>query len=187
MYLNSKLHILKFFYLFHKKYIPDRHFELLETDTDSIYFSISKKNLDDCVSPDLKSNYFRDKLKWLTSEVCPEYEKAFIQCKIENKEWDARPCCSSFEAFNKKTLSKMKVEYEGKNQVCLASKSYFCKTETNKQVCKGVPIAQNPLTFDQYLNVLEITKPLLVEKKSRRVFSTGQFNVCQFRIFIQNQ
>ena len=165
VYLNSKLHMLKFFYLFLKKYIPDRHFELLETDTDSIYFSISKENVDDCVSLHLKSNYFRDKLKWLTSEVCPEHEEAFIQCKIENKEWDTRPCCSSFEAFDKRTLGKMKVEYEGKNQVCLASKFYFCQGETNKQVCKGVSIAQNPLTFDQYLNVLETNKSLLVENQ----------------------
>ena len=60
VYLNSKLHMLKFFYLFLKKYIPDCHFELLEIDTDSIYFSISKKNMDDCVTPHLKPNYFRD-------------------------------------------------------------------------------------------------------------------------------
>ena len=79
VYLNSKLHMLKFFYLFLKKYIPDRHFELLETDTDSIYFSISKENLDDCVPPHLKASYFRDKLKWLTSEVCPNHEETFIQ------------------------------------------------------------------------------------------------------------
>ena len=168
VYLNSKLHVLKFFYLFLKKYIPDRHFELLETDTNSIYFSISKENLDDYVPPHLKPNYFRDKLKWLTSKVCPEHEEAFIQCKIENKEWDARPCCSSFVAFDNRTLGKMKVEYEGDNQVCLASKSYFCEGETNKQVCKRVPNAQNHLTFDQYLNVLETNKPLLVENREFR-------------------
>ena len=62
----------------------------------------------------------------------------------------------------------MKVEYEGKNQLCLASKFYFCQGETNKQVCKGVSIAQNPLTFDQYLNVLETNKPLLVENRGFR-------------------
>ena len=65
VYLNSKLHMLKFFYLFLKKYIPDRHFKLLETDTDSIYFSISKENLDECVPPHLKASYLHDKLKWL--------------------------------------------------------------------------------------------------------------------------
>ena len=68
----------------------------------------------------------------------------------------------------KKTLGKMKLEYEGDNQICLTSKSYFCEGETNKQVCKGVSIAQNPLTFDQYVRVLEIGKPLLVENRGFR-------------------
>ena len=82
VYLDTKLHMLKFFYLFLKKYVPDRYFELLETDTDSIYFSINKKNLDDCVPRHLKSNYRINKLKWLTSEACPKHEEAYIQCKM---------------------------------------------------------------------------------------------------------
>ena len=48
VYLNSKLHMLKFFYLFLKKYIPDRCFELLESDTDLLCFSISRQSLNDC-------------------------------------------------------------------------------------------------------------------------------------------
>ena len=118
VYLNSKLHMLKFFYLFLKKYIPDRHFELLEIDTDFIYFSISKENLDDCVPTHLKAIYFRDKLKWLTSEVCPNHEETFIQRKLEGEKWDAQPCCTTFELFDKRTLGKMKLEYEGDNQIC---------------------------------------------------------------------
>ena len=62
----------------------------------------------------------------------------------------------------------MKLEYEGDNQICLALKSYFCKGETNKKVSKGVSIAQNPLTFDQYLNVLETNKPLLIGNRGFR-------------------
>ena len=164
--------MLKFFYLFLKKYIPDRHFELLETDTDSIYFSISKENLDNCVPPHLKASYFRDNLKWLTLEVCPNHKETFIQRKLEGEEWDAQPCCISFELFYKITLGKMKLKYEGDNQICLASKSYFCKGETNKQVCKGMSIAQNPLIFDQYVRVLETGKPLLVENRGFRSKNT---------------
>ena len=94
--------MLKLFYLFLKKYIPDQHFELLESDTDSIYFSIGKEKLDDCVSLHLKGNYFQDKLMWLTFKACPEQEEAFIQCKIQGKEWDMHPCCSTFETFDKR-------------------------------------------------------------------------------------
>ena len=85
--------MLKFFHLFLKKYIPDRHFKLLETNTYNTYFlllvkiSISKKNLDDCVPPHLKANYWKDKLKWLTSEVYSKHEEAYIRCKIQDDEW----------------------------------------------------------------------------------------------------
>ena len=65
VYLNSKLHMLKFFYCFLKKYIPERCFELLKSDTDSMYFAISRRSLDDCVLKDLKEEYSRARLCWL--------------------------------------------------------------------------------------------------------------------------
>ena len=46
VHLNSKLHMLKFFYCFLKKCIPERCFDLLESDTDSIYFTISRRSLE---------------------------------------------------------------------------------------------------------------------------------------------
>ena len=49
VYLNSKLHMLKFFYCFMKKYISEHCFKLLENDTDSMYFAISHCSLDDSV------------------------------------------------------------------------------------------------------------------------------------------
>ena len=58
VYLNSKLHMLKFFYCFLKKYIPERCFELLESNTDSMYFAISRRSLDNCVPEDVKEEYF---------------------------------------------------------------------------------------------------------------------------------
>ena len=139
--------MLNFFYLFLKKYIPDRHFELLETDTDSIYFSISKENLDDCVSPHLKPNYFREKLKWLTSEVCPEHEEVLIQCKIENKEWDTRPCCSSFEAFDKRTLGKRRWNMKEKTKFDLLPSPIFPKEKRTNKYVKGclLPRTLSPL------------------------------------------
>ena len=36
----------KLFYCFLKKYIPEHCFELLESDTDSMYFAISRRSLD---------------------------------------------------------------------------------------------------------------------------------------------
>ena len=59
--MNAKLHMLKFYCLFLKKFIPDCHFQLIEFDTDSYYFSISKDSLDDCVPVNLRREYFTEK------------------------------------------------------------------------------------------------------------------------------
>ena len=44
----------------------------------------------------------------------------------------------------------MKTEYEGEKVVALTCKTYFCEGKSKKQVCKGVSIRQNPLTFEKY-------------------------------------
>ena len=49
----------------------------------------------------------------------------------------------------------MKVKYKGTAQVSLTSKLYFCLGKTKKQFSKGVSIFQNPLSFEQYVNVLK--------------------------------
>ena len=118
--------MLKFFYLFLKKYIPDRCFELLESDTDLLYFSISRQSLDDCVPEQLKEAYFKDKLTWMPADACPSHTNNYIQKKIAGEDWPASECCSDFNKFEQRTLGKMKQKFSGNQQICLASKSYFC-------------------------------------------------------------
>ena len=183
VYLNSKF--VKILLSVSQKIHSGSSFQTVRNRYRFYLFSISKENLDDCVPPHLKASYFRDKLKWLTLEVSSNHEETFIQRKLEGEEWDAQPCCTSFELFDKKTLGKMKLEYKGDNQICLASKSYFCKGEI-KQVCKGVSIAQNPLTFDQYLNVLETNKPLLVENRGFRSKEHQIFSYIQKKRGLSN-
>ena len=142
-----------------KKYIPDRCFEILESDTDSMYFSLSRESLDDCVPEELKTSYFRDKLIWMPAEACPKHEEQYIECRSKGKLWTMEQCCLDFHSFDKRSLGKMKVEYKGTAQVSLTSKSYICSGETKKQVCKGVSIFQNPLSFEQYVNVLKNNTP----------------------------
>ena len=179
VYLNSKLHMLKFFYLFLKKYIPDRCFEMLESDTDSMYFRLTRESLDDCVLEELKTSHFRDKLIWMPAEACPRHEEQYIECRCKGKPWTMEQCCLDFHSFDKRSLGKMKVEYKGTAKVSLTSKSYFCSGETKKQVCKGVSIFQNPLSFEQYVNVLRNNTPLEItncgfRSRNHQVFSYKQ-------------
>ena len=159
VYLNSKLHMLKFFYCSLKKYIPKRYFELLKSYTDLMYFAISRRSLDDCVPEHLKAEYFRARLRWLPAEACPKYAESYIQQRTINQIWKKDECCEKYYRFTQRTLGLMKVEYSGTKQISLTSKTYFCVGDKNKQVSKGVCIYQNPLAFNQYCNVLESNQP----------------------------
>ena len=70
--------MLKFFYCFLKKYVPERCFELLESDTDSMYFAISRRSLDDCVPEDVKKEYFRATLSWLPAETYSQHADIYL-------------------------------------------------------------------------------------------------------------
>ena len=89
VYLNSKLlHTLKFFYWFLKKYVSECYFELLESDTDSMYFAINRRSLDDCVPENLKEEYFRAKLCWLPAEACLQHTESYIKQRTASKDWE---------------------------------------------------------------------------------------------------
>ena len=140
VYLTSKLHMLKFSYLFLKKYILDHCFEMLESDTDAMYFSLSRESIDDFVPEELKTSYFQDKLIWMPAEACSKYDEQYIECRSKDKPWMMEQCCLVFHSFDKRSLEKTKEEYKDTAHVSLTSKSYFCSGKTKKQVCKDVSI-----------------------------------------------
>ena len=155
VYLEAKLHILKFFYHFLDKYIPKKCYSLIESDTDSLYFSISRDSLDDCVPQHLKEEYFREKRKYMPAECCDECLSKFIDVKVSGGIWTSPSCCQKRNAFDTRVLGLMKTEYEGEKAVALTCKTYFCEGKSKKQVCKGVSIRQNPLTFERYFQAHE--------------------------------
>ena len=171
--------MLKFFYCFLKKYIPERCFELLESDTDSMYFAISRRSVDNCVPEHLKAEYFRARLRWLPAEACPEHVQSYIRQRTTNQIWKKEECCEKYYTFTQRTLGLMKVEYSGTKQISLTSKTYFCVGDKNKQVSKGVCIRQNPLTFNEYRNVLKNNQPHSITNRGfcshqSRIFSYAQ-------------
>ena len=115
VYLNSKLHMLKFFLLFFKKIHTRTLFRLLESDADSLYFAISRLSLDDCVPEHLKEEYFWARLCWLPAEACPKHRKSYVQQRIAGQVWKKDECCEKYNKFTQRTLGLMKVEYSGKH------------------------------------------------------------------------
>ena len=73
----------------------------------------------------------------------------------------------------------MKIEYSGTKQISLTSKTYFCVGDKNKQVSKGVCIRQNPLTFNQYRNVLESNQPHSITNRGFCSYQSRIFSYVQ--------
>ena len=53
VYQLAKLRILEFYHDFMDRYIDRQDFELIQMDTDSLYFALSANKLDDVVKPEL--------------------------------------------------------------------------------------------------------------------------------------
>ena len=154
-YMNAKLHMLKFYYLFLKKFIPDRHFQLIKSDTDSYYFSFSKDSLDDCVPGNLRREYFTEKRLWMPTEVCDHHLKELVETKVSGNKWSPPTCCKERYIFQKRVGGLFRVEYEKEKALALTCKTYFCAGIQHKQVSKGISLRQNPFTIDKYFQVLK--------------------------------
>ena len=162
VYLEAKIHIFKFFYHFLVKYILKKCYSLIESDADSLYFSISRDSSDDCVLQHFKEKYFREKRKYMPAECCDECLNKFIDVRVPRGIWTPPPCCQKRNAFDTRVLGLMKTEYEGEKAVALTCKTYFCQGKSKKQVCKGVSIRQNPSAFEKYFLAFDSMQPLTV-------------------------
>ena len=94
--------MLKFYYLFLKKYLEDKCFTPLFSDTNSIYVAISRPTLDDCVKPSLRKEYFTVKRKCMPADSCNDHFDEYLECKLNKKDWKPSKCV--------KILRNMKTE-----------------------------------------------------------------------------
>ncbi|KAJ8300926.1 hypothetical protein KUTeg_022445 [Tegillarca granosa] len=85
------------------KYIGRNNFELIETDTDSIYFALAFSNLQKLIKPGYKE----------------KYDKRFKDF------WFPRTCCKNHSLYDLPTPGLFKLEFEGNEMVGLCSKTYI--------------------------------------------------------------
>jgi G:T-mismatch repair DNA endonuclease (very short patch repair protein) len=171
VYQYAKLKMLAFYYDFLVKFIDKRKFELCEMDTDSYYFVLSEKKLDDAVYPNMREEYFTERHLWLPSESCDiqHHRETYIACRTNNYPWFPQPCCESRLVYDKRTPGLFKVEWEGTEMTSLNSKCYLGRGENCKLSCKGVIQKQNPLSSDTYNNVLHTRGTHMVTNKGFKV------------------
>jgi len=96
VYQLAKLRILEFYHDFLDHFVDRKDFELIEMDSDTLYFALSPNKIDDVVRPELKAEFDNRKNDWLA--------------------WDT---------WSNRTPGLFKLEFEGHRAIALCSKCYF--------------------------------------------------------------
>ena len=129
VYQLAKLRMLQFYYEFLDYYLDRRDFELIQMDTDSMYFALAHDKFEEAIKPELKEQFEVDKKSWLA--------------------WDK---------WSNRTPGLFKFEKEGTRAIALCSKCYLVEDEVGGQAkmsSKGVNKKQNELRWERYERALE--------------------------------
>ena len=150
----AKLLMLRFYYDFLLKYISDRDFCLIQTDTDSLYFALSTKSLCQAVKPELRDEFMREYSSWFAIEYCDYHQVQFFETAFEGNTWNPLPCCEKVKVFDSRTPGKFHLEFKGDGVIALCSKSYYCIGKDPKLSTKGISKVHNSLTASNFKDVL---------------------------------
>ena len=128
VYQLAKLRMLEFYYEFLDRYVDRSDYELMQMNTDSLYFALSCEKLEDVIKPPLREEFETWKKHWLA-------------CTPEDK----------------RTPGLFKLEKQGKRMIALCSKCYYIDAglaSPAKVSAKGVSQRQNPLRWERYNSAL---------------------------------
>jgi len=127
VYQLAKLRILEFYHNFLDRFVDRQDFELIQMDTDSLYFALAGLKLHEVVKPELQTEFENCKKDWLV--------------------WDT---------FSNRTPGLYKLEFDGYRAIALCSKCYFVDgDEKSKHSSKGMSARHNSLRWGRYKSALE--------------------------------
>ena len=80
VYQLAKLRMLQFYYEFLDFYLDRRDFELIQMDTDSMYFALSRERLEDAIRPGYETQFEEEKKRWLAWNKWSNREPGLFKC-----------------------------------------------------------------------------------------------------------
>ena len=141
VYQLAKLRMLQFYYEFLDFYLDRRDFELIQMDTDSMYFALSRERLEDAIRPGYETQFEEDKKRWLA--------------------WDK---------WSNREPGLFKLEKEGTHAIALCSKCYHIKDQATGQAkvsSKGVNKRQNEMRAERFERALAGDRDVVVNRGFR--------------------
>ena len=128
VYQLAKLRMLQFYYEFLNFYLDRRDFELIQMDTDSMYFALSRERLEDAIRPGYETQFEEEKKRWL-----------------------------AWNKWSNREPGLFKLEKEGTHAIALCSKCYHIKDQATGQAkvsSKGVNKRQNEMRAERFERAL---------------------------------
>ena len=141
VYQLAKLRMLQFYYEFLNFYLDRRDFELIQMDTDSMYFALSRERLEDAIRPGYETQFEEDKKRWLA--------------------WDK---------WSNREPGLFKLEKEGTHAIALCSKCYHIKDQATGQAkvsSKGVNKRQNEMRAERFERALAGDRDMVTNRGFR--------------------
>ena len=141
VYQLAKLRMLQFYYEFLDFYLDRRDFELIQMDTDSMYFALSREKLEDAIRPGYETQFEEDKKRWL-----------------------------AWNKWSNREPGLFKLEKEGTHAIALCSKCYHIKDQATGQAkvsSKGVNKRQNEMRAERFERALAGDRDMVTNRGFR--------------------
>ena len=149
VYGYAKLNLICF-WEFINEHLENDMYQILETDTDSLYIAFARETLEECVKQD-KMNSWREKKDLFFASN----DETLIQFNGQE---------IPLKTYDKRTPGKYKPEYIGRGMTCLNSKVYHVWSDKDsKTSCKGVQDGRNHLSKEDFLRVIETQRQRYIE------------------------
>ena len=114
VYQLAKLRMLQFYYEFLDFYLDRRDFELIQMNTDSMYFALSREKLEDAVRPGYETQFEEEKKRWLAWDKWSNREPGLF--KLEKEATSGIALCSKCYHMEDQATGKAKVSSKGVNK-----------------------------------------------------------------------
>ena len=108
--------MLELYYNFFTRFCDKNKFEELEMGTDSLYLALAEKELEDCIRPEMRTEWQR-----LRSNDCVN---SFTADAVAN--FFPRTCCVKHKQHDKRDTGLFIEEFRCREMLCLCSKTHCC-------------------------------------------------------------
>ena len=129
----AKLRMLELYYNFFTRFCDVNKFEVLEMDTDSLYLVLTEKELEDCITPEIRVEWQRLRSNDFVDNFTANAVAKFF----------TRKCCLTRKQHDKIEPGLFKEQFRCTEMICLCGKTCCCYDFTSNKLNLAVKVSTN--------------------------------------------